>query len=223
MKTAAIVPIKLNNSRLPGKNIKPFTNGEPLCRYLLNTLLKVQGLDDIYVYCSNPGITSYIPKGIHFLQRPADLDSGTITANDILQKFTDTICADIYIMAHITSPFLKAGTIQRGLDAVKSGEYDSAFSVRKIQDFLWRDGAPVNYDMNNIPRTQDLPAILEELTGFYVFNREVFTRLGRRIGTKPLMIEAGEIESIDIDEPEDFVIADAVFNYLRNSRGGGHK
>ena len=28
MKTVAFVPIKLNNERLPGKNIKPFTNGE---------------------------------------------------------------------------------------------------------------------------------------------------------------------------------------------------
>jgi len=35
MKTVAVVPMKLNNSRLPNKNIKEFTNGKPLCHYIL--------------------------------------------------------------------------------------------------------------------------------------------------------------------------------------------
>ena len=33
MKTVAIVPMKLNNRRLPQKNTKSFTNGKPLCHY----------------------------------------------------------------------------------------------------------------------------------------------------------------------------------------------
>ena len=31
--------MKLNNRRLPQKNTKPFTNGRPLCWYILSTLL----------------------------------------------------------------------------------------------------------------------------------------------------------------------------------------
>ena len=38
--------------------------------------------------------------------------------------------------------------------------------------------------------------------------------LNRRIGKRPYIVEVGEIEGIDIDEPEDFVIADAIYNYL---------
>ena len=41
MKVAAVVPMKLNNRRLPQKNTKPFTNGRPLCWYILSTLLEV--------------------------------------------------------------------------------------------------------------------------------------------------------------------------------------
>ena len=37
MKTVAVVPMKLNNRRLPQKNTKPFTNGKPLCWYILST------------------------------------------------------------------------------------------------------------------------------------------------------------------------------------------
>ena len=36
----------------------------------------------------------------------------------------------------------------------------------------------------------------------------------RRIGVNPFLVEVGEIESIDIDEPEDFVIADAIYNHI---------
>ena len=35
----------------------------------------------------------------------------------------------------------------------------------------------------------------------------------RRIGNNPFIVEVGEIEGIDIDEPEDFIIADAIFNH----------
>ena len=52
MKTVAIVPMKLNNRRLPQKNTKSFTNGKPLCHYILSTLLTVEGVDEVYVYCS---------------------------------------------------------------------------------------------------------------------------------------------------------------------------
>lgn len=39
------------------------------------------------------------------------------------------------------------------------------------------------------------------------------TDLNRRIGDKPFIVEVGEIESVDIDEAEDFMIADAIYNY----------
>ena len=56
MKVVALVPMKLNNRRLPNKNTKPFTNGKPLCHYILSTLLKVKEIDEIYVYTINEGI-----------------------------------------------------------------------------------------------------------------------------------------------------------------------
>lgn len=47
MKTVAVVPMKLNNRRLPNKNIKSFTNGKPLSYYILSTLLIVGGIDEV--------------------------------------------------------------------------------------------------------------------------------------------------------------------------------
>ena len=77
MKTVAIVPMKINNRRLPQKNTKIFTNGKPLCHYILSTLLTVEGVDEVYVYCSNPDIQEFIPEGVKYLQRSTSLDQDT--------------------------------------------------------------------------------------------------------------------------------------------------
>ena len=214
MKTVAIVPMKLNNRRLPQKNTKAFTNGHPLCYYILSTLLAIENIDAFYVYCSNPDIKSFIPKGVKYLKRSESLDQDTTSMTEVLTRFTKEISADIYVMTHTTAPFISKKSIQKGLDAVLSGNYDSSFAAKKLQDFLWKDGKPFNYELDNIPRTQDLPALYEETSGFYIYKKEVMSEFHRRIGNKPFIVEVGEIEATDIDEPEDFLIADAIYNHM---------
>lgn len=218
MNIVAVVPMKLNNQRLPQKNTKSFTNGKPLCHYILSTLLTVDGIDDVYVYCSNPCIQEFVPEGVKYLYRPISLDQDTTKMNEVLQSFAEDVPADIYVMSHATAPFISKESIEQGLQAVESGQYDSSFAAKKLQDFLWKDGAPFNYRLSDIPRTQDLPMLYEETSGFYIYKSDVVTRYHRRIGEKPFIVEVGEIEAVDIDEAEDFMIADAIYNHL--IRGG---
>ncbi|MGM9970052.1 MAG: cytidylyltransferase domain-containing protein [Anaeroplasma sp.] len=213
MKIVAVVPMKLNNRRLPQKNTRSFTNGKPLCYYILNTLLKCNNIDEVYVYCSNEDIKEFIPDKVKYIKRSESLDQDTTKMNEVLQSFTKDVPADIYVMTHTTAPFVSVESIEKGLEAVISGEYDSSFAAKKLQDFLWKDGKPFNYELNNIPRTQDLPALYEETSGFYIYKNEVMTKLNRRIGDKPFIVEVNEIESVDIDELEDFKIADAIYNF----------
>ncbi len=42
----------------------------------------------------------------------------------------------------------------------------------------------------------------------YIFSRSSFNKNGRRIGERPYMFEIERIEAIDIDEEEDFKIAE---------------
>ncbi len=219
MRIVAVVPMKLNNQRLPQKNTKPFTNGKPLCHYILSTLLKINVISDVYVYCSNPAIIDYIPEGVRYLKRSSQLDTDTTKMNAVLSAFAEDVPADIYVMTHTTAPFISGASIEKGLNAVVSGEYDSAFAAKKLQDFLWKDGKPFNYQLDQIPRTQDLPIIYEETSGFYIYRSSVITDMKRRIGNSPYIVEVGEIESIDIDEAEDFEIADAIFNHIISKRG----
>ncbi len=214
MKTVAVVPMKLNNTRLPQKNTKPFTNGRPLCCYILKTLLSIDKIDEVFVYCSNEKICDFIPSGVKYLKRSASLDTDKTSMNEVLKAFANDVFADIYVMTHTTAPFISAESIEKGIDAVLSGMNDSAFAAKKLQDFLWKNGTPFNYSLENIPRTQDLEPLYQETSGFYIYERHVITELGRRIGQSPFIVEVNEIEAVDIDEKEDFEIADAVYNHI---------
>ncbi len=214
MKVVAVVPMKLNSVRLPNKNIKPFDNGKPLCSYILNTLKKVKSIDEVYVYCSNPSIKEFLPEGVKYLTRSTSLDQNTTKINEVLSSFASDVNADVYVMTHTTAPFIRAESIEKGLQAVLSGEYDSSFACKKIQEFLWQNDKPFNYSLDNIPRTQDLPELMAETSGFYIYKSNIIKDLNRRIGEKPYLVEVGGIESIDIDEADDFDIANAVYNFL---------
>lgn len=211
MKTIALIPIKFNNRRLPGKNIKPL-GGKPLMQYIQETLLQVKGIDEIYVYCSDEGVKEYLLPGVCYLQRPQSLDQDSTKINDVLASFAQVKKADLYLLTHATAPFIKAESIQKGIDAVKSGNYDSAFAVIRQQDFLWQNGKPLNYDLSAIPRTQDLVPIYRETCGFYLYTYWQIVEQNRRIGDKPYFVEVSEIEAIDIDEQEDFDLAEAIVN-----------
>ena len=205
-KVVALVPIKLNSQRLPHKNILPI-GGKPLSYHILNSLKNIPNIDEVYVYCSNEKIKNYIPKDVTYLERDSYLDGDLIKGFDIYKSFINKVDADIYILAHTTSPFLKASTIENALDHVLEGEYDSAFSAQKIQTFAWYDGKPINYDINDVPRTQDMNPIYVETSGFFIFEKEIFTKHRRRIGFKPYIQVVDSMEAIDIDTKEDYDFA----------------
>lgn len=206
MKVVALVPIKLNSQRLPHKNILPIA-GRPLCWHLCNTLNQAVDINDVYVYCSDPAVKEYIPEKTKFLQRPAWLDGDTVKGFDIYREFIQTVDADIYVLAHTTSPFIKLSSIENALSHVVSGENDSAFSAERVQTFAWYMGKPVNYDLNDVPRTQDMEPVWVETSAFYIFRKEIFTEHHRRIGFHPYIQEVSGIEAVDIDEKKDYDLA----------------
>ena len=211
MKVAAYIPIKLNNERLPGKNTKEFSDGTPLCKFMFNTISQVDEIDDIYCYCSSEDIVPYLCGRVELLKRDEWLDSAQAKFQDICDSFIEKVPADVIVLAHVTSPFLKRESIEKCVKAVLSGEYDSAFTAAKVQDFLWQDGKPMNFTPESIVRTQDLPVVYKETVGCYVFTRESYMKLKRRIGLNPYICEISKIEETDIDYPDDFEIADAVY------------
>lgn len=206
MKTIAFVPIKLNSQRLPHKNILPIA-GHPLCWHICNSLLQVKEIQDVYVYCSDEKVMQYLPEGVIFKKRPTWLDGDLVKGFDIYRSFINEVEADVYVLAHTTSPFIKASSIENALSHILDGENDSAFSGERIQTFAWYKGKTINYDINNVPRTQDLEPIWKETSAFFMFKGEIFKVHNRRIGFTPYIQEVSGIEAVDIDERKDYEFA----------------
>lgn len=211
MKVAAFVPVKLNNERAPGKNTKRFDDGTPLITHFLKTLARVPEIDALYVFCSREEIKDYLVPGVSYLKRPESLDTKEATPQDIISTFMSMVNADVYMVCHCTSPFVKAERFSECIHKVCEEGYDSAFTGEKIQRLMWHDGQPLNFDAANVPRTQDLPVYYNEVSAAYVFKKETFETLHRRIGLNPYICEVSGVECVDIDYPEDFEIANAIY------------
>ena len=209
MKTVAFVPIRLNSQRVSSKNHR-LLGGEPLMCHILRTLTRVEGIDEVYVFCSDERIVELLPEGVRFLKRSAELDRDTTLGREIYDAFTARVEADLYVLAHATSPFIRPETIAGALDKVRSGEYDSAFSAEKIQTFAWYEGRPLNYALDNIPRTQTIEPVYIETSAFFIFPRELWCAHHRRIGDRPYMAVVERVEGLDIDYPEDFAMAEII-------------
>jgi CMP-N-acetylneuraminic acid synthetase len=187
---------------------------KPLMSYILENLMKVPRIDEVYTYCSSEHICQYLPEGVKFLKRSENLDTDETLGAEIYDAFTKEIYADVYVLAHTTSPFIKHTTIANALNKILEQGYDSAFSVEKIQTFAWYKEKPLNYSLKLVPRTQDIEPVFIETSAFYMFKHDVWCVKKQRIGDNPYMQIVDKIEGIDIDYPEDFDIAQVIIENI---------
>lgn len=214
MRIVGVIPARLGTDKVPFQNIKEL-GGMPLVNYTVRTMNKVKTIDDIVIFASEPTICKYISQGLRYryVERPSCLDSPNTSVQDIIREFLKVDNADIIVLWHITSPFLRPATIIECIEKVKSQEYDSAFTALEIKKFCWFQGKPLNYSLEKpTPRTQDILPVIVEQSHLYVFKRDVFARYGQRISDKPYIKVIDHFEGYDIDTIEDFKVADLIVN-----------
>lgn len=218
----ALLPMKANSERVKGKNFRMFC-GKPLFRWILDTLLEVDAIDQVvintdarHILAENGLVDS---DRVLIRDRPEAICGDLVSMNLVLADDLENVDADVYLMTHTTNPLLSAVTVEKALEAFleaqPNGDADSLFTVDKIQTRFYRaDCSPVNHDPNNLVRTQDLEPWFEENSNLYIFTRDSFAKTDARIGTKPMMFESPKFESIDIDTPADWDFAVAAAGHL---------
>lgn len=222
-RVVALLPMKAHSERVPGKNFRLLA-GKPLFRWILDTLLSLDEVDQVVIntdardILAANGLTESPRLSIR--DRKRELCGDTVSMNLILKDDIDAVPADIYLMTHTTNPLLGSGTIRLAMQCFEQAgeEADSLFTVNRFQTRFYRqDLSPVNHDPDNLVRTQELEPWFEENSCLYVFTRAGFARANARIGKRPLMLETPRLESIDIDEPDDWVMAEALARHLQLS------
>lgn len=216
-KVAAIVPMRHNSIRVPGKNYRTF-GGKPLYHHIIASLLSCPSINEVVIDTDSPLILADAEKcfpSVTLLERPEHLRAGTIPMNDVLLNSIRQIDdADFYLQTHSTNPLLRATTISAAIELFKQNfpSYDSLFSVTRLQTRLW-DGLtrPINHNPAILLRTQDLPPIYEENSCLYIFTKNVLESKRNRIGDRPMMYEIDPTDAWDIDEELDFRIAEFLY------------
>lgn len=221
-KIIALLPIKANSTRVPGKNFKDFC-GKPLFRWILDALLEVEEIDQVIINTDAKDIlleNSLVEtERVVIRQRKESICGDEVSMNVVLADDVENIEADIYIMTHTTNPLLSSDTIRRALAQYKNelthDRADSLFTVNKIQTRFYTESCkPINHDPNNLIPTQNLEPWFEENSNLYLFNRKSFASTNARIGSKPAMMVTPPMECSDIDTPEDWEQAVVMTHYM---------
>lgn len=217
----ALLPMKANSERVKGKNFRPLA-GKPLFRWILDSMLSLEEIAQVVIntdaraILAENGLTD--SERVLIRDRKPEICGDFVSMNLILADDIANVPADLYLMTHTTNPLLSAETIRKAIqtfeEARAAGRADSLFTVNRFQTRFYReDGSAVNHDPNNLVRTQDLEPWYEENSNLYLFTAESFASTQARIGRKPMMMESPKLESVDIDNPEDWTLAEALASH----------
>ena len=222
LKITALLPMKVHSERVPDKNIKNFCE-RPLYHAVLSTLLQSKYIDKVVINTDSDIIKEDALKNFErvvIIDRPKEIQGDFVSMNDIIAYDLSKIEGEHFLQTHSTNPLLQTDTIDLAIGTYfkNLNQFDSLFSVTRLQTRLyWKDGVPINHNPNELLRTQDLPPVYEENSNFYIFSKKSFVDAGRaRIGLKPQMFEISKLEAVDIDEPEDWGIAEVLYKRRAN-------
>lgn len=206
------------SERVPRKNLREFY-GKPLLYWILESIDRSNLINSVIINTDSEEIaetaSKYFDVKIHM--RPDYLLSITSNeANQILEYDVNNSQADFYLQTHSTNPLLRTETIDNSIKRfINQSECDSLMGVTELKTRLyWPDGKGINHDPKKLIKTQELPPVYEENSCIYIFSREMFLKRKQRIGENPLLFPINPIESVDIDEESDFLIAESIKRYL---------
>jgi CMP-N-acetylneuraminic acid synthetase len=219
-RVVAIVPVRSGSKRVVGKNTRPFA-GSSLLEIKIRQLLGVSGLAEVCVNSDDPAMLEIAARaGAKTQLRDPAFATDTVPMSDVYAHMASKVECDEILLTHVTNPLAGSDVYDACLTAYscRGSEYDSLTTVADVKDFLYLDGKPLNYDPARKPRSQDLPDIVKLTHVASVLPREMVIEKKDIVGYKPLFFKLGGVESVDIDTPLDFEIAEWLYskNLSRN-------
>lgn len=210
-KITAVVAVRKGSQRVPNKNIKPFANSN-LLEIKLNILKKVNNIDEIVVNSDCDEMLA-IGKKYNCLthKREAYYSSSDVNNSEFHKHIAEVTNTEIIFLAPTCSPFVTVETHYNAINQFMKNDCDSLTSVDVIKNHLWLNGKPLNYSLKNIPNSQDLPNVLRLNYGISIIKRDSMLKNKSLIGDNPDFYELGCYESVDIDTPFDFFIAEQIY------------
>ena len=217
MNTVAIIPARGGSKGIPRKNIKELC-GKPLITYIIETALRVEELDRVIVSTEDKEIAEVAKKcgaEVPFM-RPEELARDETPTLPVLQHAVkyleekENYKPDIVVLLYATSPLLKHERVSEAIKLLKARGFDSVLSVVEDRGHYWIKRGE-DYERlypKVLKNRQFTEPLLKENGAIYLCKRDLLMKENTMVGGKIGFLKMQKEESIDIDEPLDFEIAE---------------
>lgn len=215
-KILAVIPARAGSKGIPRKNVRIMVD-KPLISYAIENALKSKFITDIVVSTDDNEVKTIALKyGVQVINRPEFLCRDDVTLDSVVYHAYSEVKQrgnyEIIITLQPTSPLLKVETLDVAIEEYIEKDVDTTISVVNRPHLAWgeENGEIVPLYKNRVNR-QYLPPHYSETGAFVITNSKSISkesRFGKKIG----MFEVPENESIDIDNQQDWVLAEAELN-----------
>ena len=219
----AMVPVRMGSKRVKSKNIRMIA-GYPLVYYILKSVIESNKfkMTNIYINSEDNIFKSLAEKlGINFYLRPSYLATDSATNDDFVLDFIKNVnCSNIFQFLS-TSPLIKAQTISNFFDSHINSNMDTSISVSEVRIECLYKNKGINFlPTKQTPPSQELEPILAYACGLMAWSKEKFISNYHKFNGAAYhggedaknLFKLSEIESIDIDNEEDFLIAESLLS-----------
>lgn len=228
----AIIIARGGSKRIPRKNIKPFL-GKPIIDYSIIAAQNAGCFDEIMVSTDDTEIAETAKNAgavVPFMRSVATSDDFSTTADVIMEVLaqykavgkTFDYCCCIYP----TAPFVTSEKLKQAFDKLVESGADSVFPVTRFGYPILRslkineEGlVQMNWPEYLNSRSQDLPAAYHDAGQFYFLNTEGFLNKKKLFTDFSVPIVVPESEVQDIDNEEDWKIAEIKYTFLQQKSG----
>jgi YrbI family 3-deoxy-D-manno-octulosonate 8-phosphate phosphatase len=222
MSVIAFIPARGGSKSIPEKNIKSFC-GKPLIFWNLQELQNSE-VNEIIVATDSDKIKSVVNSfgfsKVKVYDRSSKNSQDISSTESVMLEYINSVNLadeDTFMLVQATSPFTQTSHFNEGLSLFK--KYDSILTCCESKRFSWREGKALNYDIYNRPRRQDHKETLIENGAFYISSVSDIKSTKNRISGNIGIYEMPEFTYTEIDEPEDWIVAEALMNrFVLNSK-----
>lgn len=208
-----IIPARGGSKGLANKNLAS-VGGISLIGRAVAASRHSQLVSRVIVTTDSAAIAAEAEKfGASISVRPSELAQDHSLSEPALQHAIEdqSVNSEIIAFVECTSPFISHEDLDRGIQMVAGGMYDSLFSAAESYETWWQDNGAgpvaVAHDPSNQTRRQDRVPFLKETGAFYVFGRSGFLRHRNRFFGRIGCVLVDPMHGIEIDTAHELAIA----------------
>lgn len=218
-KIVAIIPARAGSKRIPHKNIR-MLDGKPMIYYAIRAALKSKLIDRVIVSSDSEKIIKIARKfGAEVIDiRPKTLANDKIPMLPVIQSEINRlqIKPELIVVIQPTSPFVSSADLDNAVKTLKKAQVSSCVSVMAVKErpewtFKIKGNRLVPNTRISEARTQELPALYCLNGALYVSTYDTVMKRNMLVDYKSLApLVMPRIRSSDIDDMEDFDLAEAI-------------